>query len=274
MKTIFKIIVFFIFCNLTLADNVIFMSSQRPEDFKNIQGYLPQIQTDIRYYSEHNFVGRPIAGYKAPVCLLTLKAINALEKVEHELLLRGLTLKVYDCYRPQQAVNDFATWAKNIKDNKMKEEFYPVVDKQNLFKEGYIAYKSGHSRGSTLDVTIVPLDSVIPPYVKGQALVSCTSEYSKRFPENSLDFGTGFDCFSLMSHPSFIALGEQARANRLLLTTLMQNAGFVGLETEWWHFTLKNEPYSNTYFNFPIESEIKGKYKSESVTSYKTRNNK
>ena len=96
MKTIFKIIGFFIFCHLTLADNVIFMSSQRPEDVKNIQEYLPQIQTDIRYYSEHNFVGRPIAGYKAPVCLLTLKAINALEKVEHELLLRGLTLKVYD----------------------------------------------------------------------------------------------------------------------------------------------------------------------------------
>jgi D-alanyl-D-alanine dipeptidase len=250
------------------ADNVIFMSSQKPEDIKNIKKYLPQVQIDMRYYGHHNFVGRPIAGYKTPLCLLTKKAINALEAVEHELLLMGLTLKVYDCYRPQQAVNDFINWAKDVNDNTMKAEFFPTVNKQNLLQEGYISYKSAHSRGSTLDVTIVPIDSVLPQYEPNQKLVACTEIVGKRFPDNSLDFGTGFDCFSVVSHVQYIALNEQIKANRLLLSTLMQQAGFVGIETEWWHFTLKNEPYPNTYFNFPIEETQQNRYKSDVSVSY------
>ncbi len=261
-------------CQTVFAENIVFMSTQKPDDIKDIKKYLPQVQVDMRYYGEHNFVGRPISGYKAPICLLTMRAINALEKVEHELLLMGLTLKVYDCYRPQQAVGDFASWAKDIKDNKMKDEFFPNVDKQNLFKDGYIAYKSAHSRGSTLDVTIVPVDSVIPAYKPGQKLISCTDRIETRFSDNSLDFGTGFDCFSLISHPQYIALSEQVKANRLLLMTLMQHAGFVGIEQEWWHFTLKNEPYPNTYFNFPIEDPQQNKYKSDISVSYSNKSNK
>lgn len=225
----------------------------RPNDFVDVKNLIPQIELDMRYYTIHNFVGRKINGYLAPVCLLTKPAANALKLVEGRLLAIGLTLKVYDCYRPQRAVNDFANWATQINNTAMQAEFYPTVAKKDLFKEGYIDYHSGHSRGSTLDLTIVPVNSIIPNYAKGTKLVNCTEPQNKRFPDNSLDFGTGFDCFSPVAHPSYQEVSAQARANRLLLQSLMQQAGFKPLDTEWWHFTLVNEPYSNTYFDFPVK---------------------
>jgi zinc D-Ala-D-Ala dipeptidase len=164
----------------------------------------------------------------------------------------GLTLKAYDCYRPQSAVDDFVHWAADLHDEKMKAEFYPTVPKERLFEEGYIAAHSGHSRGSTLDLTIVPSNSAIPRLAGNATLVDCTARQAARFPDNSLDFGTGYDCFSEAAHPSFQAVPSQARANRLLLQSLMTDAGFVPLDTEWWHFTLKNEPYPDTYFDFPV----------------------
>lgn len=231
------------------------VESQRPSDFVNVQDVIPNLQVDMRYSYEHNFVGRKIKGYEEPVCLLTKKATLALKKVADSLIPYGLTLKMYDCYRPQMAVDDFASWATRINDTKMQQEFYLTVNKRNLFRNNYIAYHSGHSRGSTVDLTIVPINSPIPKFNSKMKLIDCNKPQPERFPDNSLDFGTGYDCFSLKSHPDYANLEPQLRANRLLLQTLMQQAGFKGVDTEWWHFTLINEPYPNTYFNFPVKSE-------------------
>lgn len=246
---IFSLLILYKICNAT--SNIIYIDNLQPENIVNVQTLIPKAQFDIRYSTAHNFVGKKINGYNAPKCLLTKEAANALKQVENKLLLMGLTLKIYDCYRPQMAVDDFAIWATKIDQTQMKTEFYPKVDKKNLFKDEYIAYRSGHSRGSTIDLTIVPINSEIPTYTNKQ--VDCTTEYSKRVPDNSLDFGTGFDCFSPVSHPDYMDISPQARANRLLLQTLMSLAGFQGIKEEWWHFTLKNEPYPDTYFNFMID---------------------
>jgi D-alanyl-D-alanine dipeptidase len=224
----------------------------RPDDFVNLQKVAPEIQADLRYFTDHNFIGRKIEGYEKPICLLTNAAAQALKTVAAQLLSMGLTLKVYDCYRPQTAVNDFAAWAKDLHSTKMRTEFYQEVDKGRLFSDGYIAYRSGHSRGSTVDLTIVPAGSNIPVYDPKRAQTSCTAPIAQRAPDNSLDFGTGFDCFSQRSHPSYQDISPQAKANRLLLQTLMLQAGFKPLSTEWWHFTLINEPYPDTYFDFPV----------------------
>ena len=234
-----------------VADDVK-IQTQRPADFVNIKKMIPQIQIDMRYFSAHNFIGRKVEGYQAPVCLLTRPAAQALNTVVEQMRPMGLTVKVYDCYRPQTAVNDFVRWATELDNTTMRTEFYPSVDKTRLFSDGYIAARSGHSRGSTLDLTIVPLGSETPLAESIRKQVSCTAPQSQRYPDNSLDFGTGFDCFSPVSHPSYQAISAQAKANRLLLQSLMIRAGFKPLDTEWWHFTLTNEPYPNTYFDFPV----------------------
>ncbi len=239
--------------NCYANDEYIDIQTKRPDDFVNVQQVIPQMQFDIRYASHNNFVGRPINGYQAPLCLLTKKASVALQSVESALIPLGLTLKAYDCYRPQSAVDDFVEWAEHVNDIKMKAAYYPHIDKKNLFSDGYIAYQSGHSRGSTIDLTIVPINSQIPKYNPRSRLKSCELPSIKREPDNSLDFGTGFDCFSLLAHPDYTDLLPQAKANRLLLASLMEKAGFKGLSTEWWHFTLKEEPYPETFFDFPVK---------------------
>ncbi|MFK2892918.1 M15 family metallopeptidase [Dyella flagellata] len=234
------------------TDQALRVEKSRPGDFVDVGRAIPSMQFDIRYDSAHNFVGRRIHGYEQAACLLTEPAVAALKKVEDELLAMGLTLKAYDCYRPQSAVDDFVSWAADAKQLRMQAEFYPSVPKDRLFEQGYIAAHSGHSRGSTIDLTIVPVDSVVSSVAADAPLQDCAAPKEKRAPDNSLDFGTGFDCFSPVAHPSYQAISPQAKANRLLLQTLMTNAGFVPLETEWWHFTLKNEPYPRTYFDFPV----------------------
>lgn len=234
------------------ADRVYRVDKARPANIVDVGTAIPAMQFDIRYASGHNFVGRRIHGYQAAACLLTEPAVAALKKVEDKLLPMGLTLKAYDCYRPQRAVDDFVSWAADAKATRMQAEFYASVSKDRLFDEGYIAAHSGHSRGSTIDLTIVPADSGIPHVAADAPLVDCVAPKQKRAPDNSLDFGSGFDCFSPVSHPSYPAISAQAKANRLLLQTLMADAGFVPLETEWWHFTLKDEPYPDTYFDFPV----------------------
>jgi D-alanyl-D-alanine dipeptidase len=230
------------------------ITDHRPNDFVNLNAISPEIQYDLRYFTTHNFVGRRIEGYDMPVCLLTNPAAQALKSVEDRLLPMGLTLKVYDCYRPQSAVDDFAAWARDLSDAKMRTEFYPKVEKSQLFNDGYIAYRSGHSRGSTVDLTIVPAESQVPTYDRRRKQISCTEPASQRAPDNSLDFGTGYDCFSPLSHPDSQAVSPQQRANRLLLQSLMTQEGFKPLDTEWWHFTLAKEPYPDTYFNFPVSN--------------------
>ena len=224
-----------------------------PSDFVDIKQVLPSAILDIRYHGDHNFVGTRVDGYEAARCFVTKPAAKALAKVQEELQEFSLSLKIYDCYRPQRAVNHFVRWAKDIGDAKTKAEFYPAVDKRNLFRDDYIAERSGHSRGSTVDLTIVPLP--VPKeetYTPGQPLRACFMPASERFGDSSIDMGTGFDCFDELSHPANPRVGTQQRANRLLLKTLMDRRGFKNYAQEWWHFTLRNEPYPNTYFDFPV----------------------
>jgi D-alanyl-D-alanine dipeptidase len=225
-----------------------------PDTFVHIEEVIPDALLDIRYFGEHNFLGVNVDGYYASTCILTRQAAQALANVQKDLAPFNMTLKIYDCYRPQQAVDHFVRWAKDIDDTKTKKEFYPTVDKRNLFRDGYIAERSGHSRGSTVDLTIVPLPAPIQPaYKAGDPLKECYLPAGVRFADNSLDMGTGFDCFHQLSHPENKDLGPQQRSNRLLLKTLMAKYGFRNLPEEWWHFTLNNEPYPDTYFNFPVK---------------------
>jgi D-alanyl-D-alanine dipeptidase len=224
------------------------------DNFVDIQKVIPDVIMDIRYYGEHNFLGKRVDGYLAPKCFLTNEAAQALAGVQKDLAPYSLTLKIYDCYRPQRAVDHFVRWAKEIENTKTMREFYPTIDKRNLFKDGYIDSKSGHSRGSTVDLTIVP--SPTPKqadYIPGQQLFECFMHAEKRFRDNSIDMGTGFDCFHELSNTANAKIGHQQKINRLLLKSLMEKHGFKNYDMEWWHYTLKNEPYPDTYFNFVIE---------------------
>jgi D-alanyl-D-alanine dipeptidase len=201
----------------------------RPAGFVDAAETAAGLAVDMRYAGARNFVGRPIAGYEAPVCLLTREAAAALAAVQRELAASGQGLRVYDCYRPTRAVADFAAWARDLDDQAMKQEYYPNIDKTRLFELGYIAERSGHSRGSTVDVTIVDLATGA-----------------------ELDMGAPWDLFDPISWPSSEAVSDEARANRQLLQNLMVQHGFRPLREEWWHFTLENEPYPDTYFDFPV----------------------
>lgn len=238
----------FFFVNTAWADD------GKPGDFVNIREVIPSIVLDIRYHDIHNFVGTKVDGYLEPACLITKPAAEALKKVQTELQQFSLSLKTYDCYRPQRAVDHFVRWAKDVRDAKTKKEFYPTVDKQNLFRDNYISDKSSHTRGSTVDLTIVPVPTPVQKkYISGQPLQACFLPAGKRFEDNSIDMGTGFDCFHELSHPGNQKVGLQQRINRLLLKTVMDKYGFNNYAEEWWHFTLRNEPYPDTYFNFPVE---------------------
>ena len=221
--------------------------------FVSLQDVAPGIVVEMRYTTAHNFVGRRIPGYREPVCLLTRQAATALARAQADVARRGLTLKVYDCYRPQRAVDAFVAWAKRLDDERMKAEFYPRVDKRNLFRDGYIARRSGHSRGSTVDVTLVRT----PPgpqdrYRRGDRLADCAAPRERRFRDNSIDMGTGYDCFDTRSHPFDERATRRQRANRLRLRRALLRQGFQGLGTEWWHFTLRAEPFPETVFDFPV----------------------
>ncbi|KQC09276.1 MAG: D-alanyl-D-alanine dipeptidase [Smithella sp. SDB] len=229
-------------------------TNKMPDSFIDIQKVIPDILLDIRYYGHNNFLGEKVDGYLAPKCYLTKEAAQALAEVQKELAPFSLSLKVYDCYRPQRAVDHFVRWAKEIENTKTMKEFYPTVDKRNLFKDGYIAEKSSHSRGSTVDLTIVPLP--VPQqaeYIPGQQLFECYLPAEKRFADNSIDMGTGFDCFHELSHTANVNIGRQQKINRLVLKSLMEKHGFKNYDMEWWHYTLNNEPYPDTYFDFAIE---------------------
>ncbi|MCP2256356.1 D-alanyl-D-alanine dipeptidase [Streptoalloteichus tenebrarius] len=224
-----------------------------PPGFVALRDVDPTIRQEIRYAGLHNFVGRPVRGYQEPTCLLTRQAALALREAQRMLLRQGYTLKVYDCFRPQRAVNDFVAWAKRVRDDRMKAEFYPEVDKSRLFEDGYIAEKSGHSRGSTVDLTVVRLP-VRPqrPYVPGERLRPCFAPVGERFPDNSVDMGTGFDCFDTRAHTDDPRVSATARENRQRLRAAMESAGFTNYPLEWWHYTLRDEPFPDTYFDFPV----------------------
>jgi len=203
-------------------------AAERPASFVDAAALVPGLAVEMRYAGEHNFVGTRIDGYERPVCLLTAKAAAALAQVQRDLAERGLGLKAFDCYRPARAVAHFMRWARDLADMRRKSEFYPTVDKRDLFRLGYIASQSGHSRGSTVDIGLVDRDGA------------------------ELDLGTSFDTFSPRSWPSDPTVSVQARRARALLASAMGRRGFRPYAKEWWHFTLRDEPFPATYFDFPV----------------------
>jgi D-alanyl-D-alanine dipeptidase len=204
------------------------LAQERPAAFVDAATVVPGLMADMRYAGSHNFVGRPIDGYEAPRCLLAQPAVNALAEVARDLAPRGLHVKVFDCYRPTRAVANFVRWARDLKDTAGKGEFYPNVDKRTLFRDGYIASQSGHSRGATIDMTLAKDDGT------------------------ELDMGTPFDFFSPKSWPADPTVTPEQHANRMLLANAMRRRGFRPYDREWWHFTLRGEPFPDTYFDFPV----------------------
>ena len=201
------------------------------KDFVLLSEAIPDAILEIRYYSTYNFVGERIHGYQEPVAILTKEAAAALKAVSDEVIAQGYRLKIYDAYRPQRAVGHFKNWAENLSDTRMKEFFYPDVEKSTLFQKGYISAKSGHSRGSTVDLTLFDMRT-----------------------GKEADMGGTFDHFGPESHAAYTeTLTKEQIKNRQILRDAMENHGFKGIKTEWWHFTLKNEPFPETYFDFPVE---------------------
>lgn len=200
----------------------------RPDGFVSVSEVIPDVLLDVRYYSTYNFVGERVDGYEAPLVLLTKEAADALALVNADMRRKGLRLVLYDGYRPQRAVDHFVRWAESA-DESMRAFFYPDVEKRDLFVRGFIARRSGHSRGSTVDLTLL-------------------DERTGKL----LDMGGPFDFFGELSHPDCPGVTPAQHANRMLLRQAMLDHGFKPLSTEWWHFTLKDEPYPDTYFDFPV----------------------
>ena len=209
--------------------------SDDASDFVLLSEAVPDAILEIRYFSTYNFVGDRIDGYEEPVALLTKEAAAALKAVSDKLVAQGYRLKVYDAYRPQKAVSHFVRWAQDAEDVRMKEYFYPDLEKDVLFPQGYIAEHSGHSRGSTVDLTLFDMKT-----------------------EAEVDMGGTFDFFGELSHPDYTDITETQYANRMFLRKAMLDGGFKPLAEEWWHFTLADEPYPETYFTFPVNSASVG----------------
>lgn len=215
---------------IMLLSTTVRASNHLPQGFVYLEEVIPGVSLDIRYASRNNFVGERLDGYMSARCILTREAAEALKRVQTKLKAFDLGIKIYDCYRPQRAVKHILSWAKDLSDTQKKARFYPGINKKELISQGYIAERSSHSRGSTVDLTIVSLQD-------GRVL----------------DMGTPWGFFSPTSWPSNMTFGPQQRAHRMLLQTLMVQYGFLPLREEWWHFTLDEEPFPDTYFNFPVK---------------------
>lgn len=201
--------------------------------FVLLSDYVPAIVQEIRYFSTYNFIGDRIDGYEQPCAIITKEAARALKAVSNEMNVMGYRLKIFDAYRPATAVKHFVLWGIEDLDQRMKTFFYPDLEKQSLFELGYIASKSSHSRGSTVDLTLLDMNT-----------------------GKELDMGSPFDFFSEVSHPDYRGITDEQFDNRMLLRNVMVKHGFEPIDCEWWHFTLKNEPYPETYFEFPVTADI------------------
>ena len=202
-----------------------------PSAFVLLADYVPAIIQEIRYYSTYNFIGDRIDGYEEPCAILTMEAARALKSVSNEMNVMGYRLKVFDAYRPAAAVKHFVLWGLEDTDIRMKPFFYPDLDKEELFMRGYIASRSSHSRGSTVDLTLFDMRT-----------------------GKELDMGSPFDYFSEVSHPDYTGITKEQYENRMLLRNAMLRNGFEPYDCEWWHFTLRDEPFPDTYFEFPVSS--------------------
>ena len=217
---------FLIFGNIIVAQDDDWMQEY---DFVFLRDHLTQAIYDIRYASDNNFVGRPIDGYETAKLVMTQEAAEALMQVEQQLKKSGYGLKIFDTYRPQRAVNQFKAWATIPQDTLTKKDFYPHQDKSKLFQLGYISSRSGHSRGSTIDLTLYHLES-----------------------KKEVDMGAPYDFFGEISHHDYQHLSNRQIENRKLLKRIMYRYGFIAYSKEWWHYTLHNEPYPNKYFDFIV----------------------
>ena len=204
-----------------------------PSGFVLLADYVPAIIQEIRYYSTYNFIGDRIDGYEEPCALLTVEAARALKEVSNEANVQGYRLKVFDAYRPVKAVKHFVLWGIEDQDLRMKPFFYPDMQKQELFAKGYIASRSSHSRGSTVDLTLLDMET-----------------------GKEVDMGSPFDFFSEASHPDYKGITQEQFDNRMILQKIMVRNGFAPIDCEWWHFTLEQEPYPETYFEFPVSSKF------------------
>ena len=203
-----------------------------PSAFVLLADYVPAIVQEIRYYSTYNFIGERIDGYEEPCAIITKQAARALKSVSNEMNVQGYRLKVFDAYRPASAVKHFVLWGIEDTDIRMKPYFYPDLQKQELFMKGYIASKSSHSRGSTVDLTLLDMKT-----------------------GKEVDMGSPFDMFSEVSHPDYKGITEEQYENRMQLRNVMIRNGFEPIDCEWWHFTLRDEPFPDTYFEFPVSAE-------------------
>ena len=201
--------------------------------FVLVSDYVPAVIQEIRYYSTYNFVGDRIDGYEQPCAILTKEAARALKGISNKLNVMGYRIKVFDAYRPATAVKHFTLWGVDDLDLRMKPVFYPDLEKQELFRRGYIASKSTHSRGSTVDLTLLDMKT-----------------------GKEVDMGSPFDYFSEVSHPDYKGVTKEQYENRMFLQDMMVRGGFEPIDCEWWHFTLRDEPYPDTYFDFPVSSEV------------------
>ncbi len=202
-----------------------------PSGFAVLADFIPGIIQEIRYYSSYNFIGERIDGYEEPIALLAIEAARALKSVANEMNVFGYRLKVFDAYRPACAVRQFVLWGIEDTDIRMKPYFYPDLRKQELFSGGYIAKQSSHSRGSAVDLTLLDMKT-----------------------GKEVDMGGPFDYFSELSHPSYRGITDEQYENRMLLQRVMQRNGFLPIDCEWWHFMLKDEPYPDVYFEFPVSA--------------------
>ena len=219
---------FIIFFTVLISSQI--SSQTLPNGFSYVSEIDATIKKELRYGTSNNFIGKPIDGYLKDSLIISTPAAKALKEIQTKLMLSGLSLKIFDAYRPQQAVDHFVRWAKVMNDTLMKKLYYPDVQKSELFTLGFIASKSGHTRGSTVDLSIVDVKT-----------------------NKEVDMGSSYDFFGEKSHPFYKKITEAQMKNRMLLRTIMIKNGFIPYDNEWWHFTLKDEPYPTTYFNFLIE---------------------
>ncbi len=215
----------------------------------DISEISPSIIKEIRYAGIHNFVGQQVDGYSSPKCYLTESSAMALARVQTALLEQSLSLKVFDCYRPQQAVDHFVRWSSGDEPDQTKSIYFPNIPADSLFELGYIAKRSGHSRGSTVDLSIVRL----PYQTPSEFEYNCLDEDGYKYRGSELNMGTAYDCFDIRSHTTSELMTDSILSNRMILLEAMEAEGFVNYSQEWWHFTFKPEEFPNTYFDVPIE---------------------
>ena len=226
-----------------------------PDAFIDVRTVAPDIQLEMRYVTDDNFVGAPVDGYLDPICYLVRPAANALAKVQEVVKRDGYGLVMFDCYRPQRAVNHFVRWAEG-KDAGTKQQYFPDLDQSQLFELGYIAKRSGHSRGSTVDVGLLKLSSNDPSDDLGQERsAKCQRRFERSKAAGHVDFGSDYDCFDAMSHTASQEVSQHAMTNRRYLVEVMARFGFENYDKEWWHFTYRPEPFPETYFDFPVADE-------------------